>query len=179
MALRIGVREILDIGNRYWFWLSIFLLCVALEGAALFYQHVLNILPCEICIYVRVWLAAIALLALLACFLVRWRVAVALIGVLASALSVGLAMETWRLIEIEYELGSGSACSFFANFPAWAPLDKWMPGLFEVQELCQATPSVIFGITMAEGLILVSVAFIIVFALSSLGAVIRLIQPFR
>jgi len=87
-------------------------------------------------------------------------------------LSFGLALETWNLIVVEYGLGDGGSCSFFANFPKWAPLDKWLPMMFEVQEFCQATPVLVFGITMTHALIVISTVFISAFLISFIGSVL-------
>lgn len=171
----ISKEHILGVGQTRWFWLSVLALCVALDGAALYYQHVLELLPCELCIYVRVWVFAIALVSIVAIFVrgVVWLWVLVSLGALALAL--GLANETWNLIVVEYGLSeTGGSCSFFANFPSWAPLDKWLPSVFEVQELCQATPEIIFGITMADSLVLVSLGLIVAFSISLFGALISL-----
>ncbi|HEY7884921.1 MAG TPA: disulfide bond formation protein B, partial [Cellvibrionaceae bacterium] len=156
-------RRPLDWANTRSFWLATALICAALEAGALFYQYVLGDPPCEICIYIRVWLFALLMLSLLALPLRRWRFTRLLSAVAGLLLAVGLAHETWIMVQIEYNIGSGGSCGFFANFPAWAPLDKWLPFLFEVQGLCMATPKVLFGLTMVHGLIAVSAVFIIAF----------------
>lgn len=87
------------------------------------------------------------------------------------ALSIGLANETWNLIVVEYGIGDGGGCGFFANFPSWAPLDKWLPFMFEVQEFCQATPEIIFGITMAHSLAAVCFFLIALISIALVGLV--------
>lgn len=168
-------HELKEVGGKAWFWVAIALLCIALELAALFYQHVLNVLPCELCIYVRVWLAGLLLLALAALVLKRWAVSRLASCVAGLALSLGLANETWNLIVVDYALGGGGACAFFANFPAWAPLDKWLPSMFEVQDFCKATPDILFGITMTHGLAMVSVGLVAAFLIAAWGSLKRLI----
>ncbi len=157
-----------------WFWAVIAATALGLELGALFYQHVLDILPCELCIYVRVWLVGLFFVSLLAMYFKRWLFTRILSLVAAFVLSIGLANETWNLFVVEYGIGNGGACSFFANFPSWAPLDKWMPFMFEVQELCQATPEIIFGITMTHSLILVCAFLITLISIATLGALISL-----
>lgn len=158
--------------KEFWFWGVIALTALGLEIGALFYQHVLNILPCELCIYVRVWLVGLFCVSLLAMWLNRWAFARFLLLIAVMALSIGLANETWNLIVVEYGIGDGGACSFFANFPSWAPLDKWLPFMFEVQEFCQATPDIIFGITMAHSLVVVSVFLIGLISISMVGCLL-------
>lgn len=158
------------------FWVIIALISFALETGALFYQHVLDDPPCEVCIYVRVWIFALLLLSLLALALVRWPAARLVCALVGFALAVGLTQETWLIVQIEYNLGTGGSCGFAANFPDWAPLDKWLPFLFEVRGPCMATPIVAFGLSMAHGLIAASALFLVAFTLASIGALVQLLR---
>ena len=36
--------------------------------------------------------------------------------------------------------------------PDWFAVDRWMPWLFEVRNLCSFTPEMLFGLSMAETL---------------------------
>jgi len=137
----------------------------------LFYQHVLKTYPCEVCIYIRVWLAAIALISLAGLVLKRWHWSKITSLVLLTGLALGLTSEVWAILQIEYNLGHGGACSYFANFPSWAKLDHWLPAVFEVQEACAATPKVLFGLSMADGLVAVSLGFVVAFILSLISIV--------
>ena len=47
--------------------------------------------------------------------------------------------------------------------PSWFAIDVWFPQLFKVQTSCGYTPELLFGITMAEALI-VSSALLLVLA---------------
>lgn len=154
---------------RY-FWWALALLMLSLEAGALYFQHIERYYPCELCIYVRVWVAALFVLSLVALWLKRWRAGRVLCALAGLSLSVGLALETWNLLKVEYGIGDGGACGFKANFPNWAPLDTWFPWMFEVQDMCQATPPVLFGITMAQGLVIVSAGLIAVFVLGVIGS---------
>ena len=42
------------------------------------------------------------------------------------------------------------------GLPSWFALDEWFPVLFGVWEACGDTPELLFGITMAEALIVLS-----------------------
>ncbi|UTF59907.1 disulfide bond formation protein B [Gilvimarinus sp. DA14] len=162
--------NLLGISGCRYFWLAVALLMLALEGGALYFQHVKYFYPCELCIYVRVWVAALFLLALLALVAKRWWWGRILCATTGLALSIGLAVETWNLIKVEYAIGDGGACGFKANFPAWAPLDSWLPWMFEVQDMCQATPPVFLGLTMAHCLAVVSFALIVLFLVALFGS---------
>lgn len=169
----INIHLLLSAASFAWFWLAIGVLCVLLIGSALFYQHVLKTYPCEICIYVRVWIVGIGLLAFFTIFLKKWPWMRAFACFSGLLLSLGLASETWNLLVVEYAIGDGGACSMFANFPNWAPLDRWLPAMFEVQGFCAATPEIFLGFTMAHSLVLVSAGFIVVFSVSLVGALLK------
>lgn len=162
-------QNLQSVWREWWFWSAIAGLCLALEAGALYYQHVLDYPPCELCIYVRVWLAGIFLICLLALYLRRFKFGALLCALLGLGLSIGLGHETYELLKVEYNFGGGAACRFIANFPTWAPLDKWFPFLFEVRNVCAATPEVIFGISMADALVVVSIVLVVAFALAVLG----------
>lgn len=138
--------------SSLWFWSVPLLLCMVMLGGALFYQYVLDTLPCELCIYVRVWVLLIAFVCLLGIALrgLVWARIALLLGM--AALTYGLSQDVWVLLSIDYRWPTDGACSFVAYFPEWAPLDKWMPALFEVQDLCQPTPYLLFKISMADAL---------------------------
>ena len=155
------------------FWLAVAALMVVLEAGALLFQHVWQYYPCEVCIYVRVWVMALFFVSLLALLLKShwWGRLVSAVGGLA--LSIGLGNESWNLIKIEYGVGDGSSCAFMADFPAWAPLDKWLPSVFEVQGLCQATPEIALGVTMTHVLVVVSAGLIALFSLAVIGVLLR------
>ena len=68
---------------------------------------------------------------------------------------LGLAERSWFLYQIENGRGDGS-CGFMLGAPDWFPIDRWLPGIFEVRNLCSFTPDVLFGISMAEALLIVS-----------------------
>jgi disulfide bond formation protein DsbB len=155
--------------RRWQAWAAVILISVALLAGALYSQLANDQLPCELCIYARVWLAAIALVAAagLALRNTIWPLRLAVAAELA--LSIGLATVVWDLLGLEYGFGAPGSCGLNANFPAWAPLDEWLPTLFEVQMPCMATPLVLFGLSMADGLAVVATLFILSFALALLA----------
>lgn len=142
-------------------------------GGALFFQYYLDDLPCELCVYVRAWLMGIGLLAVLGVLIRQWRWPTLLMIALMLWLTWGLAEDTWVLLSIDQGWPTSGACSFVAYFPQWLPLDKWWPQMFEVQNLCQPTPVVLFGVSMAHALAAASVAYA---ALLLVGA-LQLIMP--
>ena len=125
---------------------------VALLAVALYYQYVLGDEPCQICIHARLWVAAFTLIAL---FMSAAPQKIALrvtanAGVLLA--SVGLTERARYLYRLENGIGDGS-CQFQLGMPDWFAVDRWMPWLFEVRNLCSFTPEMLFGLSMAEILV--------------------------
>jgi len=52
-------------------------------------------------------------------------------------------------------------CSAGLNFPDWIAVDKWIPWLFQPMTSCGYTPEVLFGITMAESLMVFTVVMLL------------------
>ncbi len=48
-----------------------------------------------------------------------------------------------------------------SSLPNWFALDKWWPTVFEVMEPCGYTPELLFGITMAEALVVFSILMLL------------------
>lgn len=125
---------------------------VALLAVALYYQYVLGDEPCQICIHARLWVAALTLIALFMAAApqkIALRIA-ANAGVLLA--SVGLTERARYLYRLENGIGDGS-CQFQLGMPDWFAVDRWMPWLFEVRNLCSFTPEMLFGLSMAEILV--------------------------
>lgn len=153
------------------YWLVLVLLVLVMEGVALFYQYRLDYWPCVLCIHVRIWLLLLLIIALPLVFLrQRWlelsgHLAVGMVG-------VGLGYTSWQLLGIERGFITGGSCEMSLGLPewlAWLKLDQWVPWLFEVQTPCGYTPELLFGITMAEALLVLAALLIIVSLLLSIS----------
>jgi len=149
------------IGAGAWYWLAILATGLSLEAVALYYQYALDYYPCVLCIHVRIWVLGFVLAAMLALFVRSFRYLRTLMHGLTVVLSLGLLERAWMLLGIERGTVEGS-CSFDSGLPAWFALDQWFPALFKVWEACGYTPELLFGITMAESLVLLGAATLLV-----------------
>ncbi|MEO0439093.1 MAG: disulfide bond formation protein B [Pseudomonadota bacterium] len=143
------------------YWLVVALSGAALLAVALYYQHVLGDEPCQVCIQLRVWVAAFALLAVVMIWAPPQRWLQLSASILLFVCGAGVAERSFNLYQIENGRGEGS-CEFFLGYPDWFALDKWIPEVFEVRNLCGYTPEMFYGLSMAESLLLTGIAICLV-----------------
>ena len=151
-----------------WYWLTLVLFGIALLSVALYYQYALGDEPCQVCIHARLWVVAFTLIALIMLItpqitLVR---AVGNLGVLTAA--AGLFERARYLYRLENGIGDGS-CQFQLGMPDWFAVDRWMPWLFEVRNLCSFTPEMLLGLSMAETLMGLAIGIGFLAALTLVG----------
>jgi disulfide bond formation protein DsbB len=151
---------VVNLSTQRRYWAVLILIGAALEGGALYYQYVLDEWPCVICIHVRIWVAAFMLLAMVAIFCTNSIIAMRIAHFLNVGIMVGMLERSWQVLAIERGWVFGD-CDMDLGMPAWFALDKWMPSLFEVQTSCGYTPLIIFDITMAESLVVISALMLI------------------
>lgn len=146
--------------DKKYYWLSLALLCVLLEAVALFYQYVLNYGPCILCIHVRIIVLGMFIISVLAlCF--RYSRFALLVTNVAMVMSLAVLLErSYMLLGVERGFVTGS-CGFDSGLPSWFAIDKWFPFMFKIWESCGYTPVLLFGITMAEALIVMSAVLLL------------------
>lgn len=145
--------------KRYWLLLAT--VGMAMLGIALYYQYALGEEPCQVCIQARLWVVALLLTSVVAaCLPNNWRTRF-WGNTLALLSAAGLGERAWFLYRLENGQGNGS-CEFQLGMPDWFAVDRWFPSLFEVRNLCSFTPDMLFGLSMAEGLLLISGLLIVV-----------------
>lgn len=136
-------------------WAAVLLISVAMLAVALFYQYMMDTAPCVLCVHARLWVTGLAMLSAIG-FLTGSRLALQpLLAIVALGFAVGLGETSYGLLSTErgWEIGS---CTFDAGLPAWFALDEWLPAVFMPLEPCGYTPELLFGVTMAEGLMGIS-----------------------
>ncbi|WP_299199149.1 disulfide bond formation protein B [uncultured Amphritea sp.] len=134
-----------------WYWLAMIVSGIAMESIALYYQYGLDYGPCVLCIHVRIWVMAFILLGVFGLLCRNSRPLSILISLLTVVAALGFSERSWMTFAIERNLIE-SSCTMGAGLPDWFALDRWFPVVFEPWELCGWTPELLFGITMAEAL---------------------------
>ena len=144
-----------------WYWAVVAALGFLLLAVALYYQYALGDEPCQVCIHARLWVVAFTLIALIVLVMPQTspvRVAGNVGVIIAGA---GLFERARYLYRLENGIGDGS-CQFQLGMPDWFAVDRWMPWLFEVRNLCSFTPEMLLGLSMAETLMGVGVGVCLV-----------------
>ena len=166
------VDKLAVVSRSRYYWLGLLLLALGLESVALYYQYQLEYWPCLLCIHVRVGVAALLLVSVLALFVYRLPLLRFVMHALTTLLLLGLLERAWQLLGVERGFIEGS-CTMDPGFPAWLPLDQWLPKVFKVWEPCGYTPPLLAGVTMAEALL---VLFAVLVVMSLLMTVLSLRQ---
>jgi disulfide bond formation protein DsbB len=109
---------------------------------------------------------AFTLVAILGFFVRKSLWGAKLSHLLMLLVSLGLTERSWQTLAVERGWVIDS-CSMNSGLPNWFALDQWIPQVFEPWEPCGYTPELLFGITMAEGLMLISILLVSVSILFS------------
>jgi disulfide bond formation protein DsbB len=155
-----------------WPWLLLAMSALILELTALYFQHVMKLEPCVMCIYERITMLAI--------------VAAGLIGASAPqnlfvrllAFAVWALGAIWgMLLSIEhvgYQLHPSpfATCDFYPNFPQWLPLHEWMPWLFNPTGDCSDIVWTFFNYSMPQWLIVCFAIYTFIFLVVAISAIL-------
>lgn len=142
------------------YWSLVLVLGIAMEAIALYFQYGLDYGPCVLCIHIRIYVLGFILLALVALSTQGNKLMRVLTGLTGVGLAIGMTERSWKTLGVERGFIEG-ACDMDSGLPDWFALDTWFPTVFEPWEPCGYTPELLFGITMAEGLMAFSAAAIV------------------
>jgi disulfide bond formation protein DsbB len=151
---------LINLSGQRRYWAALILIGLVLEGAALYYQYVLDEWPCVLCIHVRIWVFAFILLGIVAIFCIRSKWLMRVAHGLNIGIMIALLERSWRVLAVERGWIFGD-CDMDLGMPSWFALDQWFPALFEVQTSCGYTPILLLEISMAESLLVISALLLI------------------
>jgi len=153
-------------------WLLLALTALMLELSALYFQHVMKLEPCVMCIYERITVLAILVAGLIGAIAPRYW----LIRLLAfTSWGVGA---IWGLLlaleHVNYQLHPSpfATCDFYPNFPEWLPLHEYVPWLFNPLGDCANIEWLFLGYTMPQWLIVAFAIYSIVFTVVIVAAIV-------
>jgi len=139
--------------KKYWAFLLV--LFLIFELVALYYQYALDEWPCVLCIHIRIWIAGIMLVAIIALIAKPALWLTRGLHLANTIMVAGFVERSWKVLAVERGW-IFSDCTMESGLPNWFALDKWFPALFEVKTSCGYTPFIIAKISMAEILMVTS-----------------------
>ena len=144
-------------------WLLLAFTALILELCALYFQHVLDLAPCVMCVYERLVIVGLLFAGLLGAIdpkitIIRWA-AFALWGY-SAVRGIFLAIEH---VDYQFNPSAFNTCDFFPNFPTWAPLHEWMPWMFHPTGDCSDASWTMLSYTMPQWLVFAFVLYISAF----------------
>lgn len=142
-------------------WLVLLLTAIGLEAAALYFQYVMLLDPCVMCIYIRAAVLGIILAGVLGLIAPKlWLVRFIAMGTWGASASWGLALSI-ELNDMQVDPSPFSTCSFYPEFPTWLTLDTWLPSVFMPTGMCSDTPWTFLSVSMAQWMMVAFAVYII------------------
>lgn len=146
-------------------WGILLLSGMALELAALFFQYVMKLDPCIMCVYQRVAVLGLVLAGVIGLLAPTvWLVRVLAAAVWAISAGWGLKL-AYELDQMQTNPNPFATCSFMPDFPKWMPLHEWLPSVFMPTGMCTDVPWTFLNVTMAQWMIVIFVGFLAVLLL--------------
>ncbi|MBD2779185.1 disulfide bond formation protein DsbB [Xenorhabdus sp. 42] len=153
-------------------WLLMALTALILESIALYFQHIMQLQPCVMCIYERVALFGILIAALLGAIApktpLRWLAV--LLWVYSAWQGLRLA---WDHTMMQLYPSPFNTCEFFVSFPSWLPLNNWLPTVFEAYGDCSMRQWEFLTLDMPQWLIGIFAAYLLIAVLVLVSQIVR------
>ncbi|EGM69603.1 disulfide bond formation protein DsbB [Shewanella sp. HN-41] len=146
-------------------WLVLGGTALCLEAAALYFQYVMKLDPCVMCIYQRLavfGIFAAGIIGIMAPQYLIVRILAALGWAVSATWGLKLAL---ALVDMQNNPSPFSTCSFLPDFPAWMPLHEWFPAVMLPTGMCTDVPWQFMGVTMAEWMVVAFSGFLVVWLL--------------
>jgi len=152
-------------------WLLLAFSAFALELCALYFQHIMKLEPCVMCVYERVAMIGIIMAGLIGAIAPQ-SLMIRIVAFMTWAMSAGWGLQL-ALQHTDYQMNPSpfATCDFFPNFPSWAPLHEWLPWLFNPTGDCSDIVWTFLGQSMPQWLIVsfsIYCALFVVIAVTSL-----------
>lgn len=145
-------------------WAILFGFIIFFEACALFFQHVMLLPPCVMCIYERVAMMGIAGAAMIG-FCAPQNAVIRWAGLVAWGYSAYRGLElAMQHVNYQFNPSPFATCDLFVTFPDWAPLNKWAPWMFEATGDCAKIVWQFLSYSMPQWLVVIFAANLIALA---------------
>ena len=155
------INNIKVISHSKSYWLAYILGGAFLLCTALYYQFVLEELPCVACIQIRLWVSLMIIVACAGLLLRHSEITNTMIHFIMLMISAAMTERSYLLLGTERGFVFAD-CGFDLGLPAWFAIDSWLPWLYRIETSCGYTPEIFFGITIAEALMVISILLLLV-----------------
>jgi len=112
------------------------------------------------CIHMRLWVMLLFIVGVFGILTTDRPVANFVSQAAVLGIAIGMAERAYMLLGTERGFVF-SDCGFSLGLPEWLALEEWFPALFRIETSCGYTPEILFGITMAESLMVLSVILVL------------------
>ena len=157
-------------------WWALALSALGLEFSALYFQYVMELEPCIMCIYQRVAILAILFAGVIGALANTYLVA-RLIGftlwAVGSIWGLQIALEH---VDIQQADSFFYTCDIIPNFPSWLPLDEWLPSIFAATGDCGEIAWSFLGYSMPQWMIVVYSIYVLLFAIFFTSRIVSLLD---
>ncbi len=159
------------------YWLIYITGSFLLLATALYYQHVLEELPCVACIQMRLWISLLLMASIVGLIFRNIKLVNTLTNLSVVLIAAGMLERSYLLLGTERGF-IFSDCGFSLGLPAWFAIEEWLPWLYRIETSCGYTPEIVFSITMAETLIVLSgILFLVSISVFIATLITDFIQP--
>ncbi|WP_282176619.1 disulfide bond formation protein DsbB [Vibrio nereis] len=139
-------------------WLLLLIFVLFFEACALFFQHVMMLSPCVMCIYERVAMLGVGGAAIIGLVapnnpVFRW------LGLAAWGASAYKGLElSMQHVDYQFNPSPFATCDLFVTFPDWAPINQWAPWMFEAYGDCSEIVWQFLTLSMPQWLVVIFAA---------------------
>ncbi|MCG5554411.1 disulfide bond formation protein DsbB [Klebsiella pneumoniae] len=153
-------------------WLIMALTAFALEIVALWFQYVMQLRPCVLCIYERCALFGIMGAGITGAIAPRTplRYLAFAIWIYSAVRGIQLA---WEQTQLQLHPSPFMTCDFAAHFPSWLPLDKWLPQVFIATGDCAEHQWNFLTLSMTQWMVGIFSAYLIIAVLILIARLIK------
>lgn len=166
------IQQLRSMSHSHWYWSAYIVAVLILLAAALYFQFVREELPCLMCIQVRLLVSLLVIVAFAGLFSRHNRVINSIAHLSVVMIAAGLTERSYQLLGTERGFVFGD-CGFDLGLPGWFAIEDWLPWLYRVETSCGYTPEIIFGITIAESLMVLSVLLLLLSSCIFLASLVR------
>ncbi|MBJ3813757.1 disulfide bond formation protein DsbB [Shimwellia pseudoproteus] len=155
------LRYLNQCSRRRGAWLLLALTAFALELVALWFQHVMLLQPCVLCIYERAALFGIMGAGILGAIAPATPLRFAALALWIYSAWRGLEI-AWHHTMLQLHPSPFDVCPFRPDFPSWLPLDSWVPQIFAATGDCSVRQWEFLTLEMPQWLVGIFAAYLVV-----------------